>query len=68
MQVYNQVLNRQWTIGDLACEVLRFCRNQTMPGHRAGKHAHLFGQLMANKNIQEQPIQSKKLFTEESLD
>lgn len=68
IEVYNQVLNRQWTIGDLACEVLRFCRNQTMPGHRAGKHAYLFKQLMAAKNVEEQPAQTRKLFTEESLD
>ncbi|CAL1273776.1 unnamed protein product [Larinioides sclopetarius] len=29
--VYSQILRREWRVGDLSCEVLRFCRNRLYP-------------------------------------
>ncbi|XP_054722786.1 uncharacterized protein LOC129232676 [Uloborus diversus] len=48
--VYNKVLSRQWTIGDLSCEVLRFCRNRISPRHPMGISSRLFGQLIGSES------------------
>ncbi|KFM68583.1 Poly(ADP-ribose) glycohydrolase 1, partial [Stegodyphus mimosarum] len=51
ISVYGKVLNRKWTVGDLSCEVLRFCRNRISPKRRIGLPPQLFRQLIGSEAV-----------------
>ncbi|GIY34423.1 poly(ADP-ribose) glycohydrolase [Caerostris extrusa] len=43
-KVYGVVVQREWTVGDLSCEVLRFCRNR-----QRWAATRLFGQILGRR-------------------
>ncbi|KAG8170982.1 hypothetical protein JTE90_018740 [Oedothorax gibbosus] len=57
-KVYTKVLSREWTVGDLSCEVLRFCRNRLSSNSHASPQ--LFSQIIGR--------QASSSMSQESLD
>lgn len=46
--VQRKILSRHWTVGDLSCEILRFCRNRLAPRQRLGSSPMLFTQIVSS--------------------
>ncbi|XP_076350853.1 uncharacterized protein LOC143247139 [Tachypleus tridentatus] len=53
-EVYHQAEKRKWTVGDVACETLRFCRNKLSNGQNKSsrqRETTLFRHLIGKDNV-----------------